>query len=313
MAIILRKFILYFIISCLVYYFFLVVETISLYFSEFGFDLTNGILFSFSQIPAVINFGVFIALILVTAELLKEKKSVSQFFQFGLIASLIFGGLIFLLSNSVVPKLRMTSYLDRYENARKEPFTSQERIEKAAEFKKTNVDMMSIGYINQYSDSLETQNKSQKTIISDLFKKIPDSIIQSDFSKTELNEYGISKNELPTEFNRRDLFQLQNEITKNMHLKKRLRKSNWTKNTRYINSFLTFFLVYFAIVIGANFKNQLKFSLVCIGIVFYTQTLNLLITLSDYLMNGDNLLGLIFKSTIILIMFLYLAYRMKTK
>ena len=311
MAIILRKFILYFIISCLVYYFFLVVETISLYFSEFGFDLTNGILFSFSQIPAVINFGIFIALILVTAELIKEKNSVSKFFQFGLIASLIFGGLIFLLSNSVVPKLRMTSYLDRYENARKEPFTSQERIEIATQYKKTNVDMMSIGYINQYSDSLETENKSQKTIISDLFKKIPDSIIQSDFSKTELNEYGISKNELPTEFNRRDLFQLQNEITKNTHLKKRLRKSNWTKNTRYINSLLTFFLVCFAIVIGANFKNQLNFSLVCIGLVFYTQTLNLLITLSDYFMNGDNLLGLIFKSTIILIVFLYLAYRMK--
>ena len=136
---ILRKFIPYFTISSLVYYLFLVVETISLYFDEFGFDLTNGIRFSFSQIPAVINFGVFIGLILVTAELLKEKNSVSQFFKFGIIVSFIFGGLIFFLSNTMVPKLRMTSFLDRYENARKEPFTSQERTEKATEYKKTNV------------------------------------------------------------------------------------------------------------------------------------------------------------------------------
>ena len=308
---ILRKFIPYFTISSLVYYLFLVVETISLYFDEFGFDLTNGIRFSFSQIPAVINFGVFIGLILVTAELLKEKNSVSQFFKFGIIVSFIFGGLIFFLSNTMVPKLRMTSFLDRYENARKEPFTSQERTEKATEYKKTNVDMMSIGLINQYSDSLETEHKSQKENISDLFKKIPDSIVQSDFSQKELNEYGISENKLTTEFNRRDLFQLKNEIRKNSLMTKQLRKSNWTKNARYINSFLTLFLVCFGIVIGMNFKNQLIFSLVCIGIVIYSQTLTLLTTSSDYFINGKNLLGLIFKITIILVVFLYLVYRTK--
>ena len=310
---ILQKFISYFIISGLVYYLFLVVETISLYFNEFGFDLTNGILFSFSQIPAVINFGVFIALILVTAELVKEKIPVSKIFKFGIIASLIFGGLIFFLSNNMLPKLRMTSFLDRYENARKEPFTSQERIEKATEYKKTNVDMMSIGLINQYSDSLKTENKSQKEKISDLFKKIPDSIVQSDFSQKELNEYGISENKLTNEYNRRDLFQLKNEIRKNELLTKQLRKSNWTKNTRYLNSFLTLFLVCFGIVIGVNFKNQLIFSLVCIGIVIYSQAMTLLTTLSDFFINGDNLLGLVFKIIIILIVFLYLVYRMKTK
>ncbi|WP_194766121.1 hypothetical protein [Tamlana sp. I1] len=308
---ILRKFISYFIISSLVFYLFLVVEAISLYFNEFGFDLTNGILISFSQIPAVINFGVFIALILVTAELIKEKIPVSNFFKVGLILSLIFGGLIFFLCNNVVPKSRMTSFLDRYENARKEPFTSQVRMEKAKQFKKTNVDMMNIGLINQYSDSLAIENKSQRKIIFDLFKKIPDSIIQEDFTKTELNEYGISKNELTTEFNRRDLFELKNEIRKNELLTKQLKKSNWTKNTRYINSFLTLFLVCFAIIIGVNFKNQLIFSLVCIGIVIYSQTLTLITTSSDYFINGDNLLELIFKVTIILIVFLYLVYRMK--
>lgn len=308
-----RKFILYFTISSLVYYLFLVFETISLYFDEFGFDFKNGILFSFSQIPAVINFGVFISLILVSAELLKEKIPISKLFKFGIIISLIFGGLIFVLSNNVVPKLRMTSFLDRYENARKEPFTSQERIEKATEHKKTNVDMMSIELINQYSDSLKTENKSQKETISDLFEKIPDSKIQSDFSKNELNEYGISKNELTTEFNRRDLFQLKNEIRKNTLLLKQLRKSNWTKSVRFANSFLTLFLVCFAIVIGANFKNQLIFSLVCIGIVIYSQTLTLLKTSSDYFINEDNLLGLIFKIAIILIVFLYLVHRMNTK
>ena len=244
-------------------------------------------------------------------KLLKEKISVSQFFKFGIMVSFIFGGLIFFLSNTMVPKLRMTSFLDRYENARKEPFTSQERTEKATEYKKTNVDMMSIGLINQYSDSLETEHKSQKENISDLFKKIPDSIVQSDFSQKELNEYGISENKLTTEFNRKDLFQLKNEIRKNSLMTKQLRKSNWTKNARYINSFLTLFLVCFGIVIGMNFKNQLIFSLVCIGIVIYSQTLTLLITSSDYFINGKNLLGLIFKITIILIVFLYLVNRTK--
>lgn len=310
---ILRKFISYFTISSLVYYLFLIVETTSLYFNEFGIDLMNGIIFSSSQISAVINFGVFIGLILVTAELLKEKIPISKFFKFGLIVSLIFGGIIFFLSNSLSPKLRMTSFLDRYENARKEPFTSEERIEKATEYRKTNVDMMSIGLINQYSDSLETENKSQKKIISDLFKKIPDSIIQSDFSQKELNEYGISKGKLTTEFNRRDLFELKNEIRKNALLTKQLRKSKWTKNARYINSFLTLFLICFGIVIGANFKNQLIFSLVCIGIVIYSQTLTLMTTSSDYFINGDDLLGLIFKIIVILILFLCLVYRMKTK
>lgn len=307
----LRKFISYFTISGLVYYLFLIAETISLYFDEFGFDLTYGIIFSFSQIPVIINFGVFIGLILVTAELLKEKIPVSKFLKFGLFVSLIFGGLIFYLSNNVVPKLRMTSFLDRYENARKEPFTSQERIEKATEYKKTKVDMMSIGLIDQYSDSLATENKSQKKIISDLFKKIPDSIIQREFSKKDLEEFSISKNNLTTEFKRRDLSVLKNEIRKNQVLTTQLKKSNWSKNERYLNSLLTFFLVFFGVILGANFKNQLIFSLVCIGLVIYSQILSLLTSVADYFTRDRNLIALIFKLIIILVIFLYLFFKMQ--
>lgn len=296
----------------MVYYIFLIVETISLYFNEFGFDLTNGIITGFSQIPAVINFGVFIGLILTTANLIKEKVPISKMLKFGLVLSLIFGGLIFLLSNTVVPELRMTSLLNRYENARKEAFTSLERDEKATEFMKMSVDVMSNELVNQYIDSLETENKSQMKIISDLFQKIPDSIIQTDFSKKEIAEYNISKNNFTSDFNRRDLFKLKNEIRKNEILTKQFKKANWKKNERYINSLLTIFFVCFGIVIGANFKNQLVFSLVCIGIVIYSQTLTLLITLSDYLINGENLIGLILKITIILIVFSYLVYRMQT-
>lgn len=308
---ILRKFISYFIISSLVYYLFLIVETISLYFNEFGFDLTNGIMVSFSQVATVINFGIFIAFILTTADLLKEKVPVSKMFKFGLIISLIFGGLIFLLSDNVVPELQMTSFLNRYENARKEVFSSQERADKIKEFKKTNPDMMSIGLINKYSDSLESENISQKKTIVDLFQKIPDSIVESDFSKKELAEYDISKNNYTSDFNRGDLFKLKNEIRINEFLIKQLKKSNWEKNERYLNSLLTIFLVCFGIVIGANFKNQLIFSLVCIGIVIYSQTLTLFPSMSDYFENGKNLIGLIFKISIILIVFLYLVYRMR--
>ncbi|WP_166965063.1 hypothetical protein [Yeosuana marina] len=297
----------------MVYYIFLIVEAISLYFNEFGFDLTYGIMVSFGQVASTINFGIFIALILTTADLLKEKNPISKMFKFGLVMSLIFGGLIFLLSDKVVPELRMTTFLNRYENARKEAFSSQERADKTKEFKKTNADMMSIGLINHYSDSLENENISQKKIIDDLLRKIPDSIIQSDFSKKELNEYDIPKNNLITEFNRRDLFKLQTEIRKNKVLTKQLKKSNWKKNERFINSLLTLFLVCFGVVIGANFKNQNTFSLVCIGIVIYSYTLTLLAAMTDYFIDEKNLIGLIFKLTIILIVFLYLIYRISIK
>ena len=309
---ILQKFISYFSINSLVYYIFLIVETISLYFNEYGFDLTNGIMVSFSQVSTVISFGIFVAFILTTASLLKEQVSISKIFKFGLIISIIFGGLIFFLSNNVVPDLRMTSFLNRYENARNKAFSSQERADKMKEFKKTNADMMSIRLINHYSDSLENENISQKKIVADLFQKIPDSIIQSDFSKKELDEYDMPKSNLTTEFNHRDLYKLQTEIRKNKVLTKQLKKSNWAKNERYLNSFLIIFLVCFGIVIGVNFKSQIIFSLVCIGIVIYSETLILLTTMENYFVDNENLIGLIFKLSIIIAIFLYLVYRMQT-
>ena len=312
MSKILQKFISYFIISSLIYYLFLVIENISLYFNEFGFDLMNGIMVSFVHVAAVINFGIFIAFIITTGNLLKEKVPISKIIKFGLIISLTFGGIIFLLSNNVVPELRMTSLLNRYENARKEAFNSQERADQARKFRKTNADMMNIGLINKYSDSLENVIISQKKIIADLFQKIPDSIIESDFSKKELDEYNISQNKLTTKFKRRDLFKLKSEIRKNEVLAKELKKVSWRKSERYINSVLTIFLVYFGVVIGANFKNQLIFSLVCIGIVFYMLTFTLLTTMSDYFINGEDLIGLIIKVTIILIVFFYLVNRIQT-
>jgi hypothetical protein len=308
----LRKFIIYFLISSLVYYSFLIVETISLYFNEFGFDLTNGLLTSFSQIAFVINFGVFLAFILTTASLLKDKVPISKIFKFGLVISLIFGGLNLFLSNNVLPKLRLTSFLNRYENVRNEPFSSQERADKAKEFKKSSADMMSNRLIKEYSDSLKNENISQRKLISDLFQKMPDSIIESDFSKKELAEYEISKNNFTSDFNRRDLFNLKNEIRKSELLTKKLKKSNWKKNERYINGFLVLIFVFFGIVIGANFKKQLIFSLVCIGILIYSQVLTLQIALSNYLVNDENIIGLIFKIIIILMVFLYLVFRMQT-
>ncbi|WP_396602696.1 hypothetical protein [Algibacter sp. R77976] len=307
-----QKFILYFIISSLVYYSFLVVETISLYFNEFGFDLANAILVSFSSIVSVINFGVFISIILITVDLLKEKVRVFKILKFGLVVSLIFGGVMFFLSNNVIPELRITSFLNRYENARKEVFSSEERAKKTRELKNKDASMMSIRLINKFSDSLENQNSSQKKIIADLFQKIPDSIIESDFSKREITKYDISKNKLTPNFSRRELINLKMEIRKNKALRKQLRTSNWKKNERYLNIFLTVFLACFGIVIGTSFKNQVMFSLVCIGIVIYSQILTLLTAMTDYFINEKNLIGMIFKLALILAVFLYLVNKMKT-
>ena len=117
---------------------------------------------------------------------------------------------------------------------------------------------------------------------------------------------------MTTEFNRSDLYKLQTEIRTNELLTKQLNKSKWTKNERYINSLLALFLVCFGVVIGANFKNQIIFSLVCIGIVIYSYNLTLLVAMKDYFIDEKDLIGLIFKLTIILIVFLYLIQRMQT-
>lgn len=295
----------------MVYFLFFLVETIGLSFNESGFDLLNSIIYSVSQLSSGINFGVFIAFILLTANLLKEKTPITVIFKFGLIVSLIFGGFIFVLSNTIVPEVRSTSYLNRYENIRKTVFTPQERADKLKELKKTHCDMMSIQYLNEYTDSLSNKNVSQKKIITELFQKTPDSIIQSNFSKKELEEYGITETNLTTKFNRSNVLQLKEEIMKNRLLTKQIRKAEWTILNRYLNSFLCFFFVCFALVIGINFKNQLLFPLVCIGIVIYTQTLTLTVNLSDYFVKGENIIGLIFKIVLVFIVFLYLVYQIK--
>lgn len=310
MSKILQKFISYFSISSLVYYFFLVIETISLYYNEFGLDLRNAIMVSFSSIESVINFGIFISIILTSSALLKENFLISKILKSGIAISLLIGGIIFFLINNVVPEMRIKSYLNRYGNVKKEAFSSEERIEEISDLRSRDANMMSIQLINKFTDSLKNQNISQKKIISDLFQKIPDSIINNDFSNKEFNKYGVSKNKLASDYNRRDLIKLKTEIRKNEFLEKQLRTSNWKKSERYLNVFLTIFLACFGLVVGANFKNQKIFSLVCIGIVIYSQTLTLLATMSDYFVNEKNLIGLIFKLIIILIVFLYLIYRM---
>ena len=307
---ILLKFITYFTISSLVFYLFFVVEALSLYFNEYGFNLTNSIITSLSSIESVINFGLFISIILTTSDLLREKFPIAKIFKLGIVISVVFGGIIFILSNNIVPELRINSYLNRYENARKKAFSSTEKEEKTNELRISKVSMMSIGLINKYSDSLANTNSSQEKIISNLVQKIPDSIIHNNLSKKELAKYSISKNKTTSDFNRRDLSKLKMEIRKNERLEKQLRTSNWEINKRYLNIFLTIFLACFGVTIGQNFKNQRIFSLVCIGIVIYSQTLTLLATMTDYFVDEKNLIGLIFKQVIILIVFLYLIYRM---
>mgnify|MGYP000551347630 CR=1 FL=1 len=288
----------------------MVVQNITIYYNRFGFDLIKGIITSSVQIASVINFGIFIAFIITTANLLKEKVSVSNLFRFGLVISLVFGVLVFLLSNTLVPKLRMTSFLNVYENARSEKLSTEERIYKTKVFKEMNVNMMSIKLINKYSDSLENENTSQRKIIKNLFQKIPDSIIKNVFSKKKLTEYNVLKNNLISDFNQIDLYKLNNEIRKNEYLTKKLKKSYWKKSERYIYGFYSIFFVCFGIVIGTNFKNKSLFLKVIFGIIIYSLNLSLLTSMSDYFVKGISLIELIIKITIILIVFLYLVYKM---
>lgn len=181
---------------------------------------------SFSSIESVINFGIFISIILTSSALLKENFLISKILKSGIAISLLIGGIIFFLINNVVPEMRIKSYLNRYGNVKKEAFSSEERIEEISDLRSRDANMMSIQLINKFTDSLKNQNISQKKIISDLFQKIPDSIINNDFSNKEFNKYGVSKNKLASDYNRRDLIKLKTEIRKNEFLEKQLRTSN---------------------------------------------------------------------------------------
>ena len=305
-----RKFIPLFIISFSVYYLSLIIETISLYYDEYGFDIKNGIIVSINQAPSLINFSVFLSIILVTASLSKQRYLLSKIFKFGLLTSLILGGVTFILSNNFLPKLEIYSLVNRYEKVQNEVFSSKERLETENLFKKNNLIVMDIDQINHYSDSLEKNKKYQKEIITNLSKKIPDSIITKNFSEKEILDYGFALNNSINNYNQRDLFKLQSEIVKIEVVEKNLRRSFWKKSELYLNSFLAVFLTIFGIVIGANFKNEKMFSLICIGILIYSLILELLIIMKNYFVNEENLIGMLFRFLITLVIFLYLIIRL---
>jgi len=307
------KFITYFTISSFAYFLFLVVEVLRLYYEEFGFDVFNTVTVSFISIDAVINFGIFISFILTTSHLLKNQYSLGKIFTTGIIISVVFGGFIFFLSNNIVPDTRVKSFLNRYENAKRELLSSIEKEEKTKYMKTRLVRTMPIDLIEKLSDSLSKKNKEQMKIVSDLALKIPDSILQYDLYLNDIQKYGMVKKKKTPLFNERDLQILKYEISRNETIEKQNRKAKWEVNKRYVNAVLSLFLMCFGIVLGGNFKKQKFFLLVCVGVVVYSQVLRMLTLMTDYFVNRKNFLSMVVGIAIILIVFVFFSLRLMIK
>jgi lipopolysaccharide export LptBFGC system permease protein LptF len=310
---ILLKFITYFSLGSFIYFLFLVIEVLSLYFEEFGFNLSNAIVVSFSSIGSVINFGFFISFILTTSHLVKYKFSLGKIFATGVIISAVFGGFIFFLSNNIVPDTRVKSFLNRYENAKRELLSSKEKKEKTKDMKARHVSMMPIDLIENFSDSLTKRNTEQMKIVSDLALKIPDSILQYNLYSNVMEKYGMVEKEKTPVFNKRDLQVLKYEIRINETLEKQNRKAKWEINKRYVEVALSLFLMCLSIVLGWSFKKQKFFLLVCVGVVVYSQILRMLTLMTDYFVNGKNFLSMIVGIAVILLVFVFFSLRLMIK
>lgn len=307
------KFIAYFSLGSLIYFLFLVVEVLCLYFEEFGFDVSNAIMVSFSSIGAVINFGLFISFILTTSRLVKDDFSLGKIFTTGVIISVVFGGFVFFLSNNVVPDTRVKSFLNRYENAKRELLSSTEKEENTKYMKARHVSLMPIVLIEKFSDSLTERNTEQMKIVSDLALKIPDSILMYDLYSNDMEKYGMVKKDVNPVFNKRDLQILKYEMRINETIEKQNRKAKWEVNKRYVDAVLSLFLMCFGIVLGWNFKKQKFFLLVCVGVVVYSQILRMLALMTDYFANGRNFLSMVVGVAIILIVFIFFSARLMVK
>lgn len=308
---ILKKFALYFTLSCFVYFFFLVVEVLSLYFNEFGLDFSNAIVISFSSIDAIINFGLFIAFTLTASKLLSNNALLlGKIFKIGIVISILLGGVIFFLSNNIVPDIRVKSFLNRYENAKRELLSSAEKEEKSKDMKSRHVSMMPIVLIEKFSDSLTERNAEQIKIVADLALKIPDSILLYDLYLNDIQKYGMVEKKKTPVFNKRDLSHLKFEMQVNEMIEKQNRKAKWEIDKRYVNAALSLFLMCFGIVLGWNFKKQKFFLLVCVSVLVYSQVLRMLALMTDYFVTGRNFLSMVVGVAIILSVFLFFSLRL---
>ncbi len=305
----LKTLIFYIITSSIIYFLFLVIETISLYFGEIGLEPKYSILTAFKAIDNVLYFSLIISLILISAKLTKEKASIKIITFIGITLALIYGIIVFTISNNVIPEVHLKTYLQRYENARLEQFTEKERTEKIKDLKSSKPNLMSIKTINIYNDSLIELNKSQEKKIFELTKKIPDSVYDNKINKKALNNFKTSLLKKQDFDKLRSLNNLESVIRQNEFLNNKIKSANWEIYKRYLSFLIPLVLMWLGITIGYVFKSQNIISLICIGIVAFEQFTSLNISIKTFFIEQNNLISLLLKSTIIITILTYLTFK----
>ena len=306
------QFLKYFILSCFFYYLFSVVQVIIHFMAEAGvlINIINTCLFSLSLVDTIMLFGLFISALLFTAYWLRNKRSVIKLLKLGLVMSVLFSALIFITKNTLVPELKIMSYLSRYEYALRVKLNTEERREMSDDLRKNRLSMMNVLAINKYKDSLQTEMSAKETTIKELALSTPDSILESVLPNSYLNKYIQNKPKNTSEFGLFTLNKLKYEVSLHKQLIKQIKLSNWEEAKYYLTIFLTFFFVAYGIVLGFNLKNKHPIVVVIAGIAIYLYSYKVIEMIGNNINGSYNSTEIITNICVIVILFLGLTYRM---
>ncbi|MEP0214443.1 MAG: hypothetical protein ABJD66_14580 [Cellulophaga sp.] len=291
---------------------FSVVQVILHFMVEAGvlINIINTCLFSLSLVDTIMLFGLFISALLFTAYWLRNKRSVIKLLKLGLVTSVLFAALIFIVKNMVVPELKIVSYLNRYQYTLKEKLSTEEEREMSDDLRKNRLSMMNVLAINKYKDSLQTEILAKETNLKELALSTPDSILESVLPNSYLNKYIKNKPKNTSEFGLFTLNKLKYEVSLHKQLIKEIKLSNWEETKYYLTIFLTFFFVAYGILLGFNLKNKSPFVLVIAGIAIYFYTYKVIEMIGNNSNGSFNSAEIIINAGVIFVLFLGLTYRM---
>lgn len=273
-------------------------------------NIINTCLLSLSLIDTIILFGLFISTLLFTVYWFQNKLSLIKLLRLGLAMSILFAGILFLVKNTVVPELKIMSYISRYEYALREKLNAEERREMSDDLRRNRLSIMNVLSINKYKDSLQTEMSVKETNIKEFVLNTPDSILESVFPNSYLNKYIQNKPKNTSEFSLFTLNKLKYEVSLHKQLIKEIKLSNWEEAKYYLTIFLTFFFVAYGIVLGFNLKNKHPFVVVIAGIAIYLYSYKVIEMISNNMNGSYNSTEIISNICVIFILFLGLTYRM---
>lgn len=273
-------------------------------------NIINTCLFSLSLVDTIMLFGLFISVLLFTAYWLRNKLSMIKLLKLGLVMSVFFAALIFITKNTLVPELKIMSYLNRHQYTLIEKLSTEEKREMSDDLRKNRLSMMNILSVNKYKDSIKTEILAKETNIKELALKTPDSILESVLPNSYPDKYIQNKSKNTSEFSLHTLNKLKYEVSLHKQLIKKNKLANWEETQYYLTIFLTFFFILYGIVIGFNLKTKHPVVLIIAGIAIYLYTYKIIEMIGNNSNGSFNSTEIISNICVIFVLFLGLTYRM---